>query len=93
MGKKYQFNGIEYLLKNDEYSIFDYELAKELITSYFNNYDYIFADLAYNKIRLKGFCNKKNKIYKENNDIDTLNNYIENYCAYNCKWFLLEKVQ
>ena len=27
------------------------------------------------------------------NDIKTLDDYIENYCAYGAKWFLLKKIK
>ena len=92
MKKEYEFNDIKYTIEKD-LDLFDYDLFKDLVTDYFNNYDYIFADEAYNKIRLKGFCDKTNKIFKKNNDISTLDDYITNYCAYNCKWCLLKKVK
>ncbi len=91
MLKEYEFNNKKYIIEKDDNKIFDYETMKDLITSYFDDYDYIFADVAYNKLRLKGFCDKNNKLYKKNNDITTLDDYIKNYCAYNCKWLLLKK--
>ena len=91
--KEYVFNDIKYILEQDENNIFSYEDIKEMITPYFNDYDYIFGDVAYNKIRLKGFCDKKNKNFKKINDINTLDSYIKEYCAYGCKWFLLKKMQ
>ena len=91
MLKEYEFNNKKYIIEKDENNIFDYETMKDLITSYFDDYDYIFADVAYNKLRLKGFCDKNNKLYKKNNDITTLDDYIKNYCAYNCKWLLLKQ--
>lgn len=90
--KIYEFNNISYALKENIDDAFDYSEIKEYITPYFNGYDYIFGDVSYNKVRLKGFCNKKNKLYKKINDIDILEDYIKNYCAYGCKWFLLEKI-
>ncbi len=93
MKKEYEFNNLKYELEKDDHGLFDYEVVKELVTDYFNQYDYIFIDEAYNKIRLKGFCKKTNRIYKKNNNIDTLNDYIENYCAYNCRWCLLKKLK
>ena len=91
MLKEYEFNNKKYIIEKDDNKIFDYETMKDLITSYFDDYDYIFVDVAYNKLRLKGFCDKNNKLYKKNNDITTLDDYIKNYCAYNCKWLLLKK--
>lgn len=91
--KEYVFNDIVYSLDKDDNNIFNYEDLKEMITPYFNDYDYIFGDVAYNKVRLKGFCNKKNKNYKKLNDIETIDDYIKEFCAYGCKWFLLKKMQ
>ena len=77
MLKEYEFNNKKYIIEKDDNKIFDYETMKDLITSYFDDYDYIFADVAYNKLRLKGFCDKNNKLYKKNNDITTLDDYIK----------------
>lgn len=90
---QYKFNEITYTLEKDENKIFNYEEMSTRITPYFNDYDYILGDMSYNKIRLKGFCDKKNKIYKKINDINTLENYLKEYCSYGCSWFLLKKVQ
>lgn len=89
----YEFNNIKYSLEHDDGKIFDYDLVKELVTDYFVSYDYILFDMAYNKLRLKGFCDKDNKKYKEINDFSKLNDYIKNYCAEGCKWFYLKKIK
>lgn len=88
---KIMINNVEYIIEKDEFKIFDEDLIKEKLTDYFDPYDYIFGDLAYNKIRLKGFFESSNNKKKEINDIKNLDNYIENYCATGCKWFLLKK--
>lgn len=89
---KYVFNDINYVLEHDD-NIFNYDEVKEMVTSYFNDFDYIFGDMSYHKIRLKGFCNKNNKLYKKINDINSLDDYLKNYCSYGCSWFLLKKMQ
>ena len=93
MNKEYEFNGNKYVIEKDEFKVFDYSTVKELFTDYFDVFDYVFGDIAYNKLRLKGFCKKTNKRYNKTNNIDDLDNYINNYCAYNSKWFLLKKVK
>ena len=60
---------------------------------YFENYDYIIGDWSYGKLRLKGFCNKINKICNKINDIKFKDDYIKNLCSYECKYFVLEKVK
>ena len=91
--KEYEFNKQKYLLLNDEYNIFDPDEINDFITDYFASYDYIFGDMSYNKIRLKGFCSNDNKQANNTNRIEDLPVYLENYCAYKCKWFLLKKIK
>lgn len=80
------------LLKNykDAFSI---EAITEKLTEYFYMYDYIVGDFSYGKLRLKGFCKKENQNFRASNDYDTLNSYIKNYCAYDCKYFVLENLE
>ena len=89
----YEFNNIKYCLEHDDGKIFNYDLVKDLITDYFVPYDYIFCDMAYGKLRLKGFCDKSNKKFKDINDFSKLDDYIKNYCANGCKWFYLKKIK
>lgn len=62
------------------------------ITDYYNNFDFILGDYAYGKVRLKGFNNKENKNFKDVNDIEKVDEYINKYCAYGCKYFILKKI-
>ena len=48
------------LLEQMKQEILKEELELKL-TDYFDEFDYILGDWAYGKLRLKGFCNKKNK--------------------------------
>lgn len=91
--KEYEFNGHKYELFKDENNLFEYEKVKELFTSYFDNFDYILGDESYNRLRLKGFCDEKNKLCKKINNIKNVDDYINNYCAYNCRYFLLKKIK
>ena len=80
------------LIKNYR-DAFDKDLFLEKYTSYFENYDYIVGDIAYSKLRLKGFNNKNNKLFNKINDYNNLDKYIEENCAYDCRYFVLEKVK
>ncbi|MEG1495141.1 MAG: YutD-like domain-containing protein [Bacilli bacterium] len=84
-------NEYELIQKNKE--VFDSEIVKEKCTDYFAEFDYIFGDYAYDKLRLKGFYDETNDNVKDINNIKYLNQYIENYCAYNCGYFLLKKIK
>lgn len=71
----------------------DEDLLKEKLTDYFDDYDYILGDMAYGKLRLKGFNEKNNKNYKKINDYELIHEYITKYCAYGCKYFILKQVR
>lgn len=91
--KKVLINEIEYELLEDNKDCFDKTVVGEKITDYFDSYDYILGDYAYGKLRLKGFCEKENKIFNEINDINNKENYLKKECAYACKYFLLKKTK
>ena len=85
-------NEQKYIVKKNERDALDNAELDVKITDYYNEYDYIVGDWAYGKLRLKGFNNKNNKNYKKLNDVNMVDDYIKNCCAYGCRWFLLEKV-
>lgn len=91
MKKTIKLNNIEYEVIKEYREGFEEEAVVEKTTDYFIDYDYIFGDWAYGKLRLKGFYKKDNKNVKDINNIDTLDGYIKNNCAFDCKYFLLEK--
>lgn len=89
--KNIKINDVEYEVIEDVNEAIDKKLLSLKITDYFDDYDYIVGDWAYGKLRLKGFYDSTNKKVKKINDISGLKNYIENSCAYGCKWFQLKR--
>lgn len=81
--KKYE------VIKNEKDAL-DVSDLEGKITEYYDSFDYILGDYAYGKVRLKGFNDKNNKYFKPENDIQKVDDYIENYCAYGCKYFILK---
>ena len=80
------------MVRNDG-DCFDLDVVSEKMTDYFDDYDYVFGDIAYEKVRLKGYYDSKNKNAKPINDIKFLDNYIKDYCSYGSKVFLLKKIK
>ena len=86
------------VLNNNEYEIikeykdaFNLEEVVSLATEYFEGFDYILGDYAYNKLRLKGFYDDNNKKATEINKYSYIDEYINKYCAYECRYFILKK--
>ena len=90
--KKIKIDEQEYEVIKDEKEAIDKDLLAEKITDYFDDYDYIVGDWAYGKLRLKGFYDRDNKKAKDHNNIDNVKKYIEEKCAYGCKWFEIKKI-
>ncbi len=84
-------NNQKYLIMKDVKDAIDEEEIAKRLTEYFLDFDYIVGDWAYGKLRLKGFNSKTNPNFKNINDIDKVEEYIKNYCAYGCKYFILSK--
>lgn len=86
-------------VENNKYEIikdykdgFDLENFTSHYTDFFEDYDYLVGDIAYGKLRLKGFYDSNNKKVKKINDFKYLDKYIEEDCAVECKYFVLKKI-
>lgn len=82
--KKYE------LIKNYK-DAFNEEEFLTKYTDYFYDYDYIVGDIAYGKLRLKGFYDEKNKKVNKINNFKNLEIYLKNNCATDCKYFIVKK--
>lgn len=91
--KTIELNGTKYEIIKNEGNCIEKEELETKITEYFEPYDYIFGDYAYEKVRLKGYYESNNKKANKINDIKTLDDYIANYCSYGAKHFLIKKVK
>ena len=85
-------NNKKYEIIEDARNCLDVDILKDKITDYFDTYDYIVGDWAYGKLRLKGFNDKNNKNFNETNDFKNVKKYIQDYCAYGCKYFILKRI-
>ncbi len=93
MEKIVEVEGKKYRVIKDYRDGFDEEMFKEKYTSFIEEYDYIVRDIAYSKLRLKGFNKKDNKNFNKINDYANVEKYIKENCAYGCRYFILEKMK
>lgn len=91
MNKQITANNITYNLIKNYREAFNEEEFLEKCTDYFINYDYIVGDIAYGKLRLKGFYESNNKKVKDINNYDNLETYLKNNCAVDCKHYILKR--
>lgn len=87
-----EVNNQKYELVRNYKEAFDIEDFLSKCTDYFYDYDYIVGDIAYGKLRLKGFYDENSKKVKTYNNIKNLDNYLKNNCANDCKYFVLKKI-
>ena len=86
-----EVNNIKYKLIENYEEGFNEEEFLNKYTDFFEDYDYVVGDIAYGKLRLKGFYREDNKKVKSYNNFKKLKRYIKENCAYGCKYFVLEK--
>ncbi len=90
--KNVNINGQNYELLKDYRDGFELPEVESKLTDYFVDYDYVVGDWAYGKLRLKGFYDAKNKNVKELNNYNNVDKYIKEFCANDCKHFIIKKI-
>jgi uncharacterized protein YutD len=90
--KNININNKKYEIIQDKNDAIVLEEIEEKLTDYFDNFDFIVGDWAYGKLRLKGFYEENNEKTSDINNIKNLDEYINNYCAYGCKYFVLKNL-
>lgn len=71
----------------------DLEGFKSRYSDILDRYDYIVGDWGYNQLRLRGFYKISNPKATKESVIDSLQDYIDEYCNFGCAYFVLEKVK
>ncbi len=83
----------KYEILKDYKNGFDLDDFTSHYTDFYEDYDYIVGDIAYNKLRLKGFYESNNKKVKDINNYKNLDNYLKEYCAVDCRYYILKKIK
>ena len=87
-----EVNNKKYELIKNYKDAFELDEFLSKCTDYFYDYDYIVGDIAYGKLRLKGFYSEKSKKVKKINNYKNVEEYLKNNCAVDCKYFILRKM-
>ena len=84
-------NNRKYQVLNNYKDAINIEELETKLTEYFDDFDYIVGDIAYGKLRLKGFYDSSNKKVKKINNFDNKDKYLKENCAVDCKYFIVKK--
>ena len=91
MNKKVIVDNIVYEVIKNYRDAFDEKEFISKCTDYFYDYDYIVGDIAYGKLRLKGFYDSGNKKVNKINNYNGIEEYLKNNCAVDCRYFIVKK--
>ncbi|PMB84626.1 YutD family protein [Dolosicoccus paucivorans] len=89
----YSIESNDYALVLNYKDAFDLESFLNRYVPYFEGFDYIVGDWGFDQLRLKGFYDLNRKKAPRNQRIDFLDDYLKEYCNFDCKYFVLEKVE
>ena len=70
---------------------FDAERLGERFSEVLTRYDYIVGDWGYDQLRLEGFFREDDRKSLPEQRIDTLEDYLYEYCNFGCAYFVLER--
>lgn len=71
---------------------FDSAKLNERYNDILAKYDYIVGDWGFDQLRLRGFYLASNRHGNRDQSIDTLEDYINEYCNFGCAFFVIEQV-
>jgi len=81
----------QYRLARNYREGFDAERLGERFSEVLTRYDYIVGDWGYDQLRLKGFFREDDRKSLPEQRIDTLEDYLYEYCNFGCAYFVLER--
>lgn len=87
-----EIHGNKYELIENNKDGFQEEAFLERYSEILKKYDYIVGDWGYNQLRLKGFYHADHAKASYDTTIDTLQDYLYEYCNFGCAYFVLKKI-
>lgn len=82
----------QYILVKNHREAFDLEKIGERFSDILSRYDYIVGDWGYDQLRLKGFFDVENRKASPDQRIDTLEDYLYEFCNFGCAYFVIKRV-
>jgi uncharacterized protein YutD len=88
---KFKIDSMEYRLVHNYRNAFNVEKLAERYSDILARYDYVVGDWGYEQLRLKGFFRSNNQQGFMDQKIDTLVDYLYEFCNFGCPFFVLER--
>lgn len=87
-----KINEHEYAVVKNYREAFQIERLEERYSEILERYDYIVGDMGYDQLRLRGFFKSTNTKAPLEWRIDSLEDYLLEYCNFGCPYFVLERL-
>lgn len=81
----------KYRIVKDHRDAFDADRLGERYSEVLSRYDYIVGDWGYDQLRLRGFFSASNRKAAPEQRIDTLEDYLYEFCNFGCAYFVIER--
>ena len=91
--KQILIRDISYEVIRDDNKCLEKVNLNDIMTDYFDPFDYVLGDFSYDKVRLKGYYDSNHKQVKKYNDYKNIDNYIKDYCSVGCNVFIIKKMK
>lgn len=92
-------NDTDFLIGEREYKLvanhregFDAEKLGERYSEVLARYDYVVGDWGYEQLRLKGFFEAGDRKAQPDQRIDTLQDYLYEFCNFGCAYFVIKRI-
>ena len=89
---EFTINGHKYVLLTEYRDAFQTEKLEERFSSILSKYDYIVGDWGFDQLRLKGFFGPDNPLVQKTTSVDTIQDYLYEYCNFGCAYFVLHNL-
>lgn len=88
----FTINGHQYRLVANYRDAFNPDKLGERFSTILSKYDYIVGDWGFEQLRLKGFYAATNANAPKNQMVDTIQDYLYEYCNFGCAYFVVQNL-
>lgn len=88
----FMVNNHDYELLVNYRNAFDPDQLANRFSGILSKYDYIVGDWGYDQLRLQGFYDHENPAYDKEHSVDTIQDYLDEYCNFGCAYFIIKNL-